>query len=47
MNCNRQANNIAQVLFSKDNLDGLAKNHNETALRGVTMRISRLTLKVL
>jgi hypothetical protein len=35
--------NIAQVLFSKDNLDGSVRNHNETMLRGVTMRTSRLT----
>jgi hypothetical protein len=41
--CSRQVINIAQVLFSKDNLDGSGRNHNETVLRGVTLRIGRLT----
>ena len=40
-NCYRQVTNIAQRLFSKDNLE--SSDHYEAVLRGVTKRNCRLT----
>jgi uncharacterized protein YjbI with pentapeptide repeats len=43
--CNRQVTNIAQVLFSKDNLDGSGRNIYAAVLRGVIMRNCTLIKK--